>query len=421
MNENKKIFFITTNQTSLDKLIEYEIPNKRGLINLKAGHSKSELSKEIKFKNETYTVHINSMEISQKDLKGKDQDIITKKYRTTLILKYNKCTFSTDISFRASKNNFIYDIKFNEYKGWAKTYYPPSGKDISQLEQLKIYVKYLEHIIKKQDEIFQDLLIDSQDLSFGIYLDFFLEILKNCYATKNVILFLRSFELENILLPGEDYFLRDYEGFLKVIENEPKIITNYCVREEDKYQLYLNFITLLFYIKYNFEREKAMEMIDNKDLWKYFIKILPLKHKFFPKLKISDELINNMFEQELTIDIITGILNFCSSIEKILILINDKIAPISNCCLKEKKIILMSNLQTLPQKTDNLEIIIEEIKKIINYEGKNDKIFISFDEDFWRYFVHFNDDIRKLYIINSTIILCSQVDASFHSNNLKME
>jgi hypothetical protein len=71
-------------------LIEYEISEKRGLINLKAGHSKSELSEEIKFKNKTYTVHINSMEISQKDLNVKDQDKITKKYKTTLILKYNK-------------------------------------------------------------------------------------------------------------------------------------------------------------------------------------------------------------------------------------------------------------------------------------------------------------------------------------------
>jgi hypothetical protein len=111
-----------------------------------------------------------------------------------------------------------------------------------------------------------------------------------------------------------------------------------------------------------YEREKATEMLEKKNLWEYFIQILPDKFRFFPNINISDELINQMFEQKLSVKIITGILSYCGSIEKILVLINAKIDAISKCCLEEKTVILMSTLEN-PKKTDNLENIIKEIEK----------------------------------------------------------
>ena len=132
-NETKKVFFITSNETKLDKLMEYQIPKNRGIINLKAGFNNAEFKKEIIYNNLSFSVYINSFEIEPWNLKKEDQDNKTKKYKIKINLKYDEC-FSSDISFRASKNNFIYDFKFNEYKGFFKVYNPPTQINFSQLE-----------------------------------------------------------------------------------------------------------------------------------------------------------------------------------------------------------------------------------------------------------------------------------------------
>ena len=422
MEDPKKIFFITSNQSKLNKLIEYQIQRNRGLINLKAGESSSELHEDQRYKNSLFTVYVNSIQIEPKDLKKDEQDPKTKKYNAMISLKYNKTNFQGNISFRASKNNFIYDFRFNEYRGWGRVYEPPPQINFSQLEQLKLYIKYLKSIKKLQkDQIYQDLISDSQALSFGkkIYLDFFLEILKNCYASKSVKLFLKSFKIENILLP-QNFNFKDYASVLNIIEKKPEIIIKYCSEKEDKNIYYILFYTILFFVRFNYDRENAMKMIEDKGLWKYIIKIFPDKYKFFPKLNVSDELMDLMFEQDLTINIITGILSFCGSIEKVLIKINDKIDIIANCCLKENKQILMSSLEN-PQKTDNIERIIEEIEKILKFESKSKKIFISFDQEFWKNYIHFNDDVKKLYMINNAIILCSNLDKNLKKTNMNLE
>jgi len=420
--EIKKVFFITSNQSKLDKYIKYEIPRNRGLINLKAGDSNNEMCEQRNFKREQFTLYINSMEISPKTLNKEDQDPKSRVYKTVLSLKHNRCTFPANINFRANKNNFIYDLQFSEYKGLYKNYDPPPSINLSQLDQLKFYIRYLKEVLKKKqkDQIYKDLVTESQSLSFGkkIFLDFYLEILKNCYAEKQVKLFLKSFNLEKIQLPKE-FSYKDYASVLKIIEKNPQIIIKYCSQNEDQTQYYLIFYTLLFFVRFYYEREKANEMIQNKNIWQYMIKILPDKCKYFPKLQLSDEFIHHMFEQNLTVKIITGILSFCGSVEKILILINEKIDLIANCCSKEKIGIRMSSLEN-PQKTDDLEKIIEEINKIINYEMNNNKVFISFDEEFWNNYIHFNDNVQKLFMINKAIILCSNIDKNLKTGNLNL-
>ena len=54
------------------------------------------------------------MQIETKDLKKDDQDPKSKKYNATITQKYNKTNFPGYIWFRASKNNFLYDLKFKE-------------------------------------------------------------------------------------------------------------------------------------------------------------------------------------------------------------------------------------------------------------------------------------------------------------------
>ena len=417
-NERKKVFFITSNETKLDKLLEYQIPKNRGIINLKAGYNNAEFKKEKIYNNLTFSVYINSFEIEPKNLKKEDQDTKSKKYKIKINLKYDEC-FSSDISFRASRYNFIYDFKFNVYMGFFKSYAPPNQLNLSKLEQLKIYDEYLDKVLKKEknEQIYSDLVTESQSLCFiqKIYLDYFLEIFKICYTEKTVKHFLKFYKLENILIPI-NFEYNDYEPLLGLIENDFNIITRHLSAKEDKFVYYYNFYTLLFYKIYNYEKKRAFEMLNNKNLWKYFIKILPAKYEYFPKLNLPEELKNKLLEQDLDFQIIIGSFNFFDSIEKILIMINSKIDIISNCGLKKKKMILMSTLGN-PKKEDNLEKIIEEIEKIINYEANVDKIFISFDEEFWNNYINFHDDLNKLIRIKNTIILCSTIEENLENNN----
>ena len=183
----KKVFFITSNQVKNDKDIIYQIPNNRGLINLKAGNANSEYRDQANYRNSLFNVYVNSFEVSPESLRNEDKDSGTKKYKSTITLKYNeKYYFKANIIFSPTKNDYIYDLKFSEYKSWAKTYLPPPQINFSPYEQFNIYIKYMKAQKKKQkDDIYKDLIDVSKQLCGGpnklkIEIEFFLEILRNC-------------------------------------------------------------------------------------------------------------------------------------------------------------------------------------------------------------------------------------------------
>ena len=67
---SNKVFFITSNQTKLDKNIEYTTQKK---------NFKNILTKNQKYRNENFTIRVFSFEIIKNDLKDKDKDIQKKK------------------------------------------------------------------------------------------------------------------------------------------------------------------------------------------------------------------------------------------------------------------------------------------------------------------------------------------------------
>ena len=429
--EPKKVFFITSNQKKLDNFIRYKIVENRGVAKLRAGNSgssddnKAEIREEKTYKHQLFSLFINSMEIDPKTLNDKDKND-KGKYKASLTMKYNKCDFVKDINFLKFKNNFIYDFEFSPYIGWTKRLEPPPQINFTKLEQLKIYINYVKNILKKKqkDRIYKDLITESQAITLGkkTDLDFYLEIFKNCYTEFEIKLHLKNLKLENLIISNNIEF-KNYSKLFDTIENKPQIIIQHCTPKEDKNKYYLALYTLLLFTRFLFEREKAYKMIEKKNLWEYFIKILPDKANFFPKFKLPEELIKNMFNQKLTVNIIVGTLSFCGSIENILELILEKIDIIANCCIKEKKEIILSTLEN-PKKTDDIEKIIEKIEKIIEYETTKGNIFISFDKNFWEYYVQFNDDIEKLSLINKAIILCLNIDKTlkvdFKDLNIKL-
>jgi hypothetical protein len=69
-----------------------------------------------------------------------------------------------------------------------------------------------------------------------------------------------------------------------------------------------------------------------------------------------------------------------------------------------------------PKEKDNLNIIINEIQKIIDYQSNKKNIFIIFNEQFWLNYIHYNDkkNVKNLVLISKAILLCKGIDKSLN-------
>ena len=167
----------------------------------------------------------------------------------------------------------------------------------------------------------------------------------------------------------------------------------------------------MLYFRANFEKNKVQELLSRKDLWIYFKEILPINYYIFRNIQIPSELINLMINQTpLSFKIIEGTLLYLKFLEKILICINEHIDIIYEVCTKEKKLIKMNDL-TDPKKEDDIEKILIEIEKLVNYELKKQK-FVLFEEGFFNNYIrlYFERDLKKLLLIKKVILLCNKID-----------
>ena len=149
----------------------------------------------------------------------------------------------------------------------------------------------------------------------------------------------------------------------------------------------------------------------------YFVDFLPKYPAYFPNLICPDELIDKMFEGELTLEKIKGIFSYAGKVEKILILINKNKICIKNLCVKDRKILIMSSLGKAVE-SDNIANITEEIAKIIKFEIEEKILYISFDQKFWESYIIFNNDLENLELINKSIELCSKIEKNLSSDKL---
>ena len=88
----KKVFFITSNYAYKNNEFEYTLSKSNGMKNLKAGKN-AELSKDIAYVNNKYTVAICSFEIVPDDLKKEPKDAETNLYKAIITLKDGKSYF----------------------------------------------------------------------------------------------------------------------------------------------------------------------------------------------------------------------------------------------------------------------------------------------------------------------------------------
>jgi hypothetical protein len=178
-NSPLKIFIIVSNQEYLNDKIEYYLEADNKMICL------DKLFTKILKNNEgDFTVSIYSSYIDKLDKNNFDRQ--SKKYKNIVILKYKNYTFKGIIFYKENKNNFIYDLKFEESDQKIS---PPIYLNFTKLEQLKLYSELLKELnIKQGDPLSKDLLIDSQLFLIGTsyHFDFYLEIFKQCYTQKEI-------------------------------------------------------------------------------------------------------------------------------------------------------------------------------------------------------------------------------------------
>ena len=176
-NENKiidalKVFFIVSNESNIDKDIQYSLINKEMTNLIKI------ISKNL---DNNIIVSVYCFEFVSKELEKIVKDKETKKYKALINAKYKNIIFKGIIFFKEIKNNFIYDFKFEkneEIKNFNLTYV-----ELSKIDQLKMYSEVLKTLkVKPGDPLLLDLVLDSQIYFMGskikYYFDFYLEVFK---------------------------------------------------------------------------------------------------------------------------------------------------------------------------------------------------------------------------------------------------
>ena len=405
-----KVFFIIGIKSNKDFKFKCSLSSKEGMINLNIVHIINIEEKKI---------YVYSFEIIPEALK--DKDILSKNYQAKINLNNKYVGF---ILFRESNNNFIYDFKFEEIK--EKNINSEIFLNLGKLEQLKIFIEVLKKLkIKQSDPLSLDLIRDSQKLLIGknttYYFDFYLEILKQCYSIKEVKVLLMAFNLNKVILPTK-FNVKKYSSILNLIDKNPNVLTKFCSENDNKDKYLKIFYNLLLYFRANYEEDKVHDLLNKKELWKYYIDILPINHKYYFNIEIPDELINQILNQKiLSYYIIKGTLSYISSNKNLMIAINNNIDSIFKFCSKNEFILNFNDL-SLPKEEDNIREILAEIAKIIDFELENNKQFISFNEDFWKKYLSFginkNEEMKNL--IRNAIFVCQTIDKELDINNFEL-
>ena len=396
--DNFKVFFIVSHETNLDNILEYSLGENQGMTNFHKNLTKNMEGDEGK----KYTTSVYSYDFIPKELNNDNKDKNLKKYKSLIKLTNKDSIYEGIILFTEKRNNFIYDFKFEENKSLPKDNAPPSSLELDKLEQMKIFLEYLNELnFSQRQNLSLDLNLDSQAVLKGkdnkFSFDFYLQIFNQCYKTKEIHPLLLMFKLERVILPKK-LIVQDFSYALKDVEENPDIIG-----EKFKKIFYI----ILLYFKANYEKESVKNLLLNKELWKYYIETIPLNIQYFPNIEIPELLIKEIFRQEdLKYETIEAIIKYIPTNKEKLNIISTCCDYIKNFCKKNNKIIQIIDL-AFPKITDNLVEINYAIATLVNYEALNNVFFLSFNNDYW---IEYYKVCHNLDLINNIIRACQCMD-----------
>ena len=390
------------------------------------GNLKLILLQNLSHNRKNYTHYIYKLDFEKGKLTNKD--IVSLRLQSIQINKGQSFIINIDVDKKNKNNYFLYDFDLK------KIYL--SDLHLSKYEQFNLFKDAISARNFCSENAEKDLLIDSidnlidKDNNFS--LELLLEVLDFYYKKKE------GKFLDKYLEDKWDYVYNCkklnsyYNNFLS--ELQEKIFKQFKNQSNGFCNIYTEIlINLILIYRAQYEKEKIQEMLQRKFYWFFIPKIIVRKLDFYLNLGIELPigLINKMLGQKnLTLDKILKLLSFGSSVSEILKMINDNFNILYNSCKQNNYIIIMHDFQD-KEYIDNIEELKKNINELIEKEKKIKYFFVSFDEEFWLYYIsYYKKDFKKLKIIESIILsycnmFCSNLDINnlsyiIHENEIKL-
>ena len=416
-----KVFIITSNPSIEDTKIT-NLSSSKGLEKMEGV-----LSKTDNYKDELFSIKVYSFDVNKDTLK-KDYKNGDKPYKGEIKIKYDGINFKGIINFKEIEHSFIYNFKFEITKNKMnnKEYPPPKSIQFSNLEQFLIYKELIKKLGSKDGDayfisLFNDSieLFEKKDGSSKIPFDFYLELFKMCYKTKELKKILEKFDI-NKIQDSNKIIVKNYSAIFNVIEKHPNYIEKKLNGEDPKkYNEY--FFTLLLYYRIKYEKKTMDILFKNSSSKEYFKNILINHHYFFYQQILPKEIFNEIFNQTppLSYNGMVCLFYYFKTIEEMLEFIVNNKEKVYNCCLSKRKInkLTMKEFNIFPTEKDDFKKVLDNLETIIEYEQSQNQ-FILFDDDFWNNFIHPNimKNPYNLVLIHRCILKCKEIDKSLNDN-----
>ena len=397
------------------------------------GKCKLILLKNLSYNNIKYSHFVYQIDFDMKNQFEKDKS--TQKEIITLRLQINNGqSFKKNIYIDKvidKRHYFLYD--FDCYDILKKI--SLTDLELSKCIQFNLFK---EAICSKEfcsEHVKEDFLIDSMDNLIDkdniFSLELLLEILDFYYNKNEGKLLFKYLEDKWDYIYNCKKLNSYYSNILiKLQENLDKEFANQTIRFNNT-----NIgipINLLLIYRAQHEKEKIQEILQMKFYWLFISKIIVRKLDFYLNLGIELPigLINKILGQEnLTLDNILKLLSFGNSVSEILKMIINNFNILCNICKRNNFIIIMHNFQD-KEYIDDIKELINIIIELIKKETENKYSFVSFDEEFWLYYInYYMKDFKKLKIIERVILsysnmFCSNLDIKklsyiIHENEIR--
>ena len=448
-NEKKdyfSIYFIESHLENEDQDIEIILESSNKCFN----KLKKIMQKKINNGNMQYIAAVYLINFKPNLIKNKEIKEINniKTINIKICLKKNKIKFESINCINIEQDNFLFDIKFEQIKGWfSKAYIPPDQLELTNLHIINLFNESL--LIKEKKKITEDIYITFIKLGINLLkinnnyeLESFLILYINIINADNIILIKEIFdlfEIKNIINQKADTSLLQYQDKLDnlyknqfyVVEKINNIIKMNIYDKDYEYYL-IKFYTIYIYYIYNLGLYQYLEDIlkDLRDNNNYNNLILPILylsdyHSFYKKIPISNDLKNSLIKELIPAsknnnDLICSFNLISEYINKdfvtILFIITENYDKINDICLKEKKNLDINNY-IKNNINDDLNKIQEYIDYIVNKINKYNYKSIIINNGIWDFYLVDSNNNNffinlKSYLIQSSLSI-NDIDNSF--------
>ena len=225
-----------------------------------------------------------------------------------------------EINDKLLQNLFIFNLKFKRKKFLILETYPLGQYNLTNLEQYEIFKSFidLKEIPYLLDSA-KNVILNSEKYLFP----FFINIFSDIDLIDNMLEFCRNFDIQKISSLGKIDKNKLIIAKNKVNSNFYNIEQYIIIKERDIIENDLKKIAIfLFYFNYYYQREKVINILDNKIYNIYIYEKLIKKEKEFERFNLSKIWINRLFKFIQNFKELSSIISYNNNILETLEIIN---------------------------------------------------------------------------------------------------